>query len=160
MNKALTTIGVFIGLCVVAFGPACTGFYYGWITRGSFPDAPAVEALPQSMPAPASGASINVPCRVDRWVDADTCVASVTITADVRLLGVYSPELSTSEGKAARDFVVKEFGMDENYLLEIPLGDKLGRSFTFGRVLGRLYTADGVSVSERIIEAGHGTRGK
>ena len=99
---------------------------------------------------------LDLPCQIIRWVDADTARCEVRIIGDVRLLGINAPEKRTEEGRKALAYVLEQFPLDTQYRLMIPLGGKLGDSFTFGRVLGSLYTESGAEVAERIIKAGHG----
>lgn len=64
-----------------------------------------------------------------------------------RLLRVNAPEMSTSEGVAAKDWLA-------TYLMGKKLTAHTEKSDHFGRYLVEL-TADGVSVSDALVTAGH-----
>lgn len=99
-----------------------------------------------------------LPCRVVSVHDGDTLTAEVTLRMNVRLLDCWAPELREPGGKESRDKLVEIAG-GKSGLLTVPLGDDLGDSLTFGRVLGRL-EIDGHDVSEQMVESGRATKTK
>lgn len=99
----------------------------------------------------------RVPCYVVRVIDADT----IEVDADmgwgvwkknlhVRIDGLWSPENSTPEGKAATAWAKET----------LKFGTKLTLHsrwvVTFSRVVGSLYFSDGTSYAEVCASADHG----
>jgi len=68
----------------------------------------------------------------------------------VRLLGCNAPELSTPEGKAARDFIQTLIAVGDTVELTSYGWDKYG-----GRIDGKVKLADGRDLSQAMIDAGH-----
>jgi micrococcal nuclease len=97
----------------------------------------------------------TVPATIARVVDADTLALvldlgwHITLTTNARVAGIDAPELSTVEGKAARDFV-REL---------LPVGAAvtfLSRSLDkYGRPLGSVTFADGMDLATVLLQAGH-----
>jgi len=101
---------------------------------------------------------IVLPCKVVHVHDGDTLTAEVTLRANVRLLDCWAPELREAGGAESRAKLT-ELASGKTGLLIIPLGNDLGDSLTFGRVLGRI-EIDGRDVSQQMVESGHATRTK
>ncbi|MEU4331368.1 thermonuclease family protein [Nonomuraea dietziae] len=71
-----------------------------------------------------------------------------------RLVGVYSPELGTPEGETAAEFTrawVAAHGPD------IRVRTFRDRKERYGRYLATITGADGISLGEALVEAGHAT---
>jgi endonuclease YncB( thermonuclease family) len=94
-----------------------------------------------------------LPCRVISVHDGDTLRAEVTLRADIRLLDCWAPELREAGGAESRAKLT-ELANGRSGLLTIPLGDYLGDSLTFGRVLGRIEIG-GRDVSDEMVASGH-----
>lgn len=83
--------------------------------------------------------------------DIDLGFGNWTKSQPVRVYGIDAPELSTPEGKAARDFV----------RALLPSGSKVVLSTfrdtreKYGRYLGKITLADGSDLAERLIAANH-----
>ncbi len=93
---------------------------------------------------------------VTKVYDADTITVDLDMGmriwqhgVKVRLFGVNAPELSTPEGKVARD-AVREL---------MPLGMRvriLSHSFEkYGRLLGTIFVEDDVSLNQWLLESGY-----
>lgn len=105
------------------------------------------------------------PAQVVRVYDGDTVVVEVTKRFHVRLLDCWAAEIRTRDqdekarGLAARDYL-RGLIDGREVLLEVPAdGLEIGKSFSFGRVLGRIYL-DGRDVARQVVEAGHATKTK
>lgn len=106
-------------------------------------------------------ASRMFPCRIDAVTDGDTLLTTIDagfrihVQSKVRLLGIDCPELSTPEGKLARNFVVDWVN---RWIGEWPLTlsctgyDKRDK---YGRWLGDFLPTDGVSLVRALLAAGH-----
>ena len=98
--------------------------------------------------------------------DGDTVVVDVTKRFHVRLLDCWAPEIRTRDeaekqrGFASRDHL-RGLIADRAVILSVPShqGD-VSQSFTFGRVLGRIYRKDGKDVSRLMVESGYATAEK
>lgn len=96
-----------------------------------------------------------VPATVLRVTDADTLVAlldlgwHITLQAKVRVAGIDSPELTTPEGKAARDFSARLLPPGTHVTVISRSLDK------YGRVLGAIALPDGRDYGQTLIGAGH-----
>lgn len=99
----------------------------------------------------------RVPCLVGRVVDADTIEVDADLgwgvwkhRMSVRVDGLWSPENSTPEGKAATAWAKAL----------LPSGTRLTLHsrwlLTFARVVGSLYLPDGSSYADVCVSAGHG----
>ena len=102
--------------------------------------------------------------KVVRVVDGDTVDVSITYIIRIRLLDCWAPEVRT------RDIVEKRNGLrsakyltemigDEEALIFIPMGEYIGKSFSFDRLLGRMWL-DEVDISEHLVEHGYATKEK
>lgn len=105
------------------------------------------------------------PARVVRVYDGDTVIVEVKKRFHVRLLDCWAPEIRTKDpaekrqGILARDHLAALIDGRE-VILEVPAdGLEIGKSFSFGRVLGQLYI-QGRPVNEMMIEAGRATKDK
>lgn len=98
----------------------------------------------------------TVPATVVEVHDGDTARLvldlgwHITLTENVRLLGVDAPELSTAAGKVVRDFVQGLLPAGAAVTFASHELDK------YGRPLGRLTLPDGRDLSAVLIETGHG----
>jgi len=104
------------------------------------------------------------PCRVDAVTDGDTLLATIDagfrvhVQSKVRLLGIDCPELSTPEGKLARDFVVNWVLKATATLADWPfqlLCTGYDKRDKYGRWLGDFYLESGKSLVKDLLEAGH-----
>lgn len=97
----------------------------------------------------------SVPARVERVVDADTLDLTldlgwrISLRANCRLIGINAPEMSTAEGKVARAFVEQLVPLGSVVRLISKELDK------YGRPLGVLLLADGVSLNALLLERGY-----
>lgn len=84
--------------------------------------------------------SLTLPCVVTRVHDGDTVTVEIKVTADLRLLDCWAPELKEEMGPKARDRM-KALAEGKKGVVSIPIDNmnKLGDALTFGRVLGRLW---------------------
>lgn len=82
------------------------------------------------------------------WVDADLGW-HLTLRTPVRVAHINAPELSTPEGKAARDFARLLLPVGTPMMLTSHSLDK------YGRTLGTLRFSDGGSFAESMIVGGH-----
>lgn len=96
-----------------------------------------------------------------RVVDGDTLHLAVdlgcdiTINLTIRLAGVDCPELSTVEGKAARDFTAGWFAAADAGA-QLQLLTTKDRREKYGRYLGTvLYAAGGPSLNDALVINGH-----
>ena len=115
-------------------------------------------AAEKSAQEESRGPQLVLPCRVVSVHDGDTLTAEVTLRANIRLLDCWAPELREAGGVESRAKLT-ELASGKTGLLTIPLGDDLGDSLTFGRVLGRI-EVDVMDVSRQTVESGHATRTK
>lgn len=107
------------------------------------------------------------PCRIDAVTDGDTLLTTIDagfrihVQSKVRLMGIDCPELSTLEGKLARDFVVKwaQVVGTLNNTTQWPFQllcigyDKRDK---YGRWLGDFYSEwSGNSLVNELLKAGH-----
>lgn len=101
-----------------------------------------------------------------RIKDGDTAVVEVTRTIDVRFLDCWAPEIHGDEkpqGDEAKAYLASLISPGETVVLHVPGSDdgKLADLMTLGRVLGYLWrTGDTLSLSERMVRAGHATTEK
>lgn len=108
--------------------------------------------------AQPSQPQLVLPCKVISVHDGDTLTAEVTLRMNVRLLECWAPELDELGGVESRAKLI-ELTDGKTGMLTIPLGDDLGDSLTFGRVLGRV-EIDGRDVSNQMVASGRATRTK
>lgn len=94
---------------------------------------------------------------VTRVVDGDTVYLDVDLGFEVRfsiktrLHGINSPEMNTAAGKAARAHLVSLLP-DGCEVLVRTFKDRQGK---YGRYLVQIFTADAVSVNQRMLADGH-----
>ncbi len=94
---------------------------------------------------------------ITKIVDGDTVRVSVdlgykvTMAIEVRINGIDAPEMWTPEGKAARVFICTLIAPGQVVLFHSVhlLNDK------YGRCLGDIELADGRSVAQAMLDAGH-----
>lgn len=108
---------------------------------------------------------LTVKASLVRVLDGDTLEAEVRFRVTVRLLDCWAPETRTLDleekalGLESKRYLEKMLEDDEEIILFIPSNDiNIGKSFTFGRVLGHVWDDDSPkSVSVRMVEAGKAT---
>lgn len=99
--------------------------------------------------------------------DGDTMTLEVRRQIKVRMLDCWAPEIRTrdaaekAKGFAARDHLRSLISPGDHVTLSVPGGEDLGKRFSFGRVLGRVW-ADGSDddLSVQQVAAGHATKAK
>lgn len=95
--------------------------------------------------------------RVHRVIDADTLAVQadlgfdVAVNITVRVQGVDAPELRTPEGKAAAAFV-------QDLLSDPRVTLRTEHDRTFARWVAEVWLADGRSLADVLVAAGHATR--
>ncbi len=102
--------------------------------------------------------------RVTEVYDGDTITVEVKKEFKVRLLDCWAAEVRTKDksekqrGIEARDYL-RGLIDGQDVILEIPTkhNGEVGKSISMSRVLGRVYTMEGQSVSESMVNAGHAT---
>jgi endonuclease YncB( thermonuclease family) len=102
---------------------------------------------------------LTLPAVVTSIHDGDTLSVRFSIEGPVRMIDNWSPELKEKGGQEAKDNLIKNCPIGSKVLVKIPLYDSFSRSFTFGRVLGRVYK-DGVDLSELQVSEGFSTKKK
>lgn len=94
--------------------------------------------------------------------DGDTVRVRVTREIDVRMEDCWAPELRDPGGPESRGNLMAYAPLGERLYLFVP-GSERGRlsdEFTFGRVVGRLYTVGGQDLSRMQVEDGHARASK
>jgi endonuclease YncB( thermonuclease family) len=97
----------------------------------------------------------TVPATIERVVDADTVAMvldlgwRITYRANARILGVNAPELSTTEGREARDWARGLLPAGTAVTFRSESLDK------YGRPLGALTLPDGRDYATALLDAGH-----
>lgn len=101
--------------------------------------------------------TIRVPAKVVRVIDGDTVEVEVSAKITVRLLDCWAPERFTEDGKQSKKAAEALLPPDSECMLDVPLGghDQLHDVFSFGRVLGNLFTESFGSIAKRLVESGH-----
>lgn len=96
------------------------------------------------------------PATIVRWIDGDSCEVDrqtkpgETIKAeDVRVHGINAPELKDAGGAAARDYAFALAPPGTEVMLVASKEDK------YGRFLARVILANGDSLGDLMIAAGH-----
>lgn len=99
-----------------------------------------------------------------RVIDADTIVLDIDAGfhmwargIKVRVAHINAPEMNTPEGRAAYAFAMEWFASRKR-LVVVTIQDKSGntKADSFGRYLADVYgEGEGMSLSEKLIEAGH-----
>jgi len=102
-----------------------------------------------------------MPARIVSVHDGDTVTAEITVRLNVRLIDCWAPEVTGKEKPEGLKSKARltELASGKNGTLTIPIGDDLGDSFTFGRVLARL-NVDGKDISEIMVEEKFATKVK
>lgn len=99
----------------------------------------------------------TVPAELIRVVDADTLRLTLDLgwhtyrVENCRLIGINAPEMSTPEGRTARDYAVKLLPVGTTGMF---VSSKLDK---YGRPLGRFLTHD-MDYGEHLVAAGHAVR--
>ena len=101
---------------------------------------------------------LTVPCRVVEVYDGDTVTVEVTIRARVRLTDCWAPELHEPGGIASKEYL-QRLAEGKRGLLAVPLHERLDKSFSFGRLLGKVQVGGG-DCSAAQVAAGHATATK
>ena len=100
----------------------------------------------------------SIPVKVIHVQDGVTLTVTYTMTCRVRLLDCWSPELRQPGGTEAKANLVRLAEGREGVLF-VPHQDKLGKRFSFDRVLAELWI-DGRNVSDVQVEEGYATETK
>ena len=106
-----------------------------------------------SAPVPPSY-GVRLPVKVVRVIDGDTVVVQPLLTIHVRLLDCWAPEKNERGGREATERL-KQLAEGKTGVLFVPFdhsGD-LSKSFTFGRILGRI-EIDGRDVGSILVKEG------
>ena len=128
---------------------AITIFLLLWLPIAAFADPPPLGLTTQA--------------EVARVIDGDTLEVRITRTVHVRLLDCWAPETRTTDeiekaaGLKAKARVVElldKTGSRVTVLLAGSEDGDLGDVLTMGRVLGRVWLADGRELSEVLVEEG------
>jgi micrococcal nuclease len=97
----------------------------------------------------------DYPAKVVRVVDGDTCHVNIDLgfftwimDRSVRIAGINAPEMSTPEGKLARDFALKLLPVGTQIQLRSHSLDK------YGRVLGSITLPDTTDYGVAMVAAG------
>jgi len=100
----------------------------------------------------------TVPAVVQRVVDGDTLIVDLDLGWNlwhlgqrVRLAGVNCPELSTTEGRAAKTFVDVLLWPGVEVTIVSKGLDK------YGRTLGQVVLPSGIPLADALLSAGHAT---
>lgn len=146
------------------FSPICgvvLGLFFAVVMITGMVLAGEVEEVRQVVPAkPLEGMAKKV--TIVRVVDGDTLDVQITLEIRVRLLDCWAPETRTRDlDEKARGMASKQYlqGLveDGSAVLYVPWeSNKISDVFTFGRVLGHVWT-EGVNLSEEMVRAGHAT---
>ena len=101
--------------------------------------------------------AIRVPAKVVRVIDGDTVEVEVSTKITVRLLDCWAPERFTEDGKQSKKAAEMLLPPDSECMLDVPLGghDQLHDVFSFGRVLGNLFTESFGCIAKRLVETGY-----
>jgi len=110
------------------------------------------------LPAPAPTPQMVLPGKVVYIVDGDTLDVEVHIVVRIRLLDCWAPEMRDSGGKESKEHL-EEIATNKKCVVQIPLHQDLRKSFTFGRILGRVW-AGGVDVSKSQVRNGYAKEDK
>lgn len=100
-----------------------------------------------------------LPAIVTSVHDGDTLSVKFNIEANIRLIENWSPELSKPGGKESLENLTKLCPVGSKVMVKVPLYDNLSKSFTFGRIVGRVYK-DGLDLSELQVSQGFATKKK
>lgn len=85
--------------------------------------------------------------------DGDTVTVEVVKRYQVRLLDCWAPELKETGGIESREYL-KSLVEGKTVILKVPMNEETWRSYSFGRVLGRIYL-DESDISAVMVEAEH-----
>ena len=91
-------------------------------------------------------------------IDGDTVDLDVDLGFDVhakmrfRLAGIDAPEMRTKEGKASRDWLVRQLLVGS----EVVVCTEKDRKEKYGRYLATIFPVDGsMSINDKMVEVGH-----
>ena len=112
----------------------------------------------------------TTPAEIVRVIDGDTLVVRVSRELHVRLLDCWAPESRTTDleekhrGLKSKEFLQKlidDAGVQDARLFVPTNGEQdLSSVLTLGRVLGKVWLANGTDLSETMVEAGKATAAK
>ena len=115
--------------------------------------------------APPIGWTVH--CKVVQVYDGDTVVVEIRKRVRVRLLDCWAPEVRTKDaaekkrGNASKANLQALLPEGSDAILHIPGSVDIGRSLTFGRFLGHMWSdAEDDNVSVQQVAAGHATEMK
>ena len=112
---------------------------------------------------------LATPATIVRVIDGDTIEVEIRRRLTVRLLDCWAPETRTKDSaekarglKAKRSLAatIARTGPEVTLLVPSDGDGDLSDLFTFGRILGRVWLADGRELSELMVSRGLATRRK
>jgi endonuclease YncB( thermonuclease family) len=121
-------------------------------------------SLPLADDPPPRGLSANG--KVVAWVDGDTLTTDLTLRVRIRLLDCWAPEvrgLQKAAGLKSKAKAMEICPPGSDVRIYIPYDGRLDHSFTFGRVLGRMWVREDdrwVDVSKEMVATGFATKNK
>jgi len=119
------------------------------------------------MSAPTPG--ITHRAKVVRVLDGDTIEVTVSLTAHVRMLDCWAPEIHTknsdekTRGIESKQHLEAMCKPGTDVIVHVPFGKtpRFGDDMSMGRVLGDVYLVGGnVTLAEMQVQAGHATKTK
>lgn len=90
--------------------------------------------------------------------DGDTVTVEVSKRYQVRLLDCWAPELKSLGGIESREHL-KSLIDGKSVIVKVPMNGDTWRSYSFGRVLGRIYLDD-KDINSEMVKSGHATHDK
>lgn len=115
--------------------------------------------------APPIGWTVQV--KIIEVYDGDTVVCEIRKRVRIRLLDCWAPEIRTKnkdekkKGYESKDHLKTILPDGSDAILHIPGSVDIGRSLTFGRFLGHIWSdVEGEHVSAQQVAAGHATETK
>lgn len=144
-------------------GKASVDVFLACVVVLAFGVAGLIAAAPTGVPP----IGWTTKARVVDVYDGDTITVEITRRVRVRLLDCWAPEVRTrnaaekKRGFASRDHLRRLIKPGDAVTLHVPTYDDVGKAWSFGRVLGRVYrTGATVDVSAEQVAAGHATATK
>lgn len=111
-----------------------------------------------------------LPCPAPTWVyagavtdvhDGDTITVNVDLGFSVdtrqhiRFLGINAPELSTPEGKAARDYLVSILPVGSQVVIQTAKLPHGAQATSFDRYVAAVWGPDGKDICAAMVDSGH-----
>lgn len=117
------------------------------------------------MPAKAASSLYRYACRVQRWLDGDTCDVTIdlgfdiTIAQRVRLYGVNAPEVHTKSAEEKARGLKAKYAAEKlappDSLVYIQSHRDATSTEKYGRYLAQVETPEGLDVAAELLKAGH-----